>query len=75
MLLISGSAHSDYELPQITRKPREYEDSDKPKLIRSLRRQCCLQVILIVLVTLAVAISSLLLFVEGKDTSERNNDP
>ena len=68
MLLISGSAHSDYEVPQITPKPREY--SDKPKLIRSLKRQCCLQVFLSLIATLAVVISSLLLFVEGTEIYE-----
>ena len=68
MLLISGSAYSDYEVPQITPKPREY--SDKPKLIRSLKRQCCLQVFLSLIAILAVVISSILLFVEGKEIYE-----
>ena len=70
MLLIFGAGHSDYELPQIIQKPREHNYSDKPQLIRSLKRQCCLQVFLSVTVTLVVIISCLLLVVEGKDRSE-----
>lgn len=72
MLLILGEVYSDYELPQIIQKPREYY-SDKPELIRSLKRQCCLQVCLSVLVTLAVSTSCLLLFLEGKVTSDLIN--
>ena len=70
MLLIFGAGHSDYELPQIIQKPREHNYSDKPQLIRSLKRQCCLQVFLSVTVTLVVIISCLLLVVEGKDRRE-----
>merc|ERR1712183_803991 len=66
----AGAGHSDYEhqLPQIIPKPRQ-SYADKPELIRSLKRQCCLQVFLSLIVTLAVAISFLLLFLEVSDSA------
>ena len=71
MLLISDpNYYSGYELPEIDEENRE-RSSDKPELIRILKRQCCLQVFLSVIATLAVVISLLLLFAEGKDTSEQ----
>ena len=71
-ILKSGVGNSDYELPQITPKPRECVcGSYKPKLIRSLKRHCWLQLFLYIVVTLAVIASSLLLFLEGRVKSEQ----